>query len=253
METGTQHKVLSRYLLPSVVEVRSRDLSYSAVVLTGGDDSVCDDASFCCHQPSTIGGVYEDRAAFVRGQGEVRGRPSCRILTQTFCLRLDSLRMLGIFRRSSLASRTSLPLQPCSRRSSPRNASPCHLHPYNTSPLLSPSLFLYHSRLAVGSRACLHALVHSTAAKPPCQHPHPSPSHCRRKRCCRRSPTRLRPARATRPRQSPLLTRLHPRWILWGTTPPRLHLRPLPLPPLRLRRSTLMLRRRSRLSRSRKA
>ena len=66
-ETVTLHKVLSRYLLPSVVEVRSRVLFFSLVVLTESDGLVCDDASLCCHQPSTIRGVYEDRAAFTRG------------------------------------------------------------------------------------------------------------------------------------------------------------------------------------------
>lgn len=57
-ETVTLHKVLSRYLPSSVVEVRVSHWHYVSIQkLMRFVNVVCDDASLCRYQPSTIGGV----------------------------------------------------------------------------------------------------------------------------------------------------------------------------------------------------
>ena len=59
-ETVTLHKVLSRYLPSSVVEVRRLPCGDERLCLLVGLRAVRHDAGLRCYQPPALGGVYED-------------------------------------------------------------------------------------------------------------------------------------------------------------------------------------------------
>lgn len=101
-ETVTLHKVLSRYLALSVVEVRFSSVTYRETYSSGAlfFFLVCHDAGLCGNKSSVIGGVRQHRTALLRSQREVKALLHRVFMLPEICF-ADYWRMQSTFTKSS--------------------------------------------------------------------------------------------------------------------------------------------------------